>query len=420
MQELSTQLKELSDRGFIRPSSSPWGASCKPHTYSGTEGVVGLTRWFKKMETVFNISNCPPKYQVKYATCPLHNSALTWWNTHKRTIGVDAAYAMKWAGLMKLMTEVYCLRNELMDKKLQGYAARSAENKRRIECNPRDNHRQQPPFKRQNTTGYNVERAYTARNNERKRYVGSFPYHNKCMLHHEGLCTIRCGNCKNIGHQTRDCRVTVNPNTQGAAVGNQQGIVYYERGRPGHFRKDCPKLRNQNRGNQTRNKTGNKNGGNEVITKAYAIGEGGINLNSNVVMGIHVDPAKIEEIKDWESPKTPTKIHQFLEARTEENFTNKDLQGSRLDMSTVYHPEPDGQSKRTIQTLEYMLRACVLDFGKGWDKHLLLVEFLYNNSYHTNIKAALFEAFYGCKCRSPICWVEVGDRQLNGPEIIHE
>nr|GFA22571.1 retrotransposon protein, putative, Ty3-gypsy subclass [Tanacetum cinerariifolium] len=82
----------------------------------------------------------------------------------------------------------------------------------------------------------------------------------------------------------------------------------------------------------------------------------------------------------------------------------------RLDMSTVYHPEPDGQSKRTIQTLEYMLRACVLDFGKGWDKHLLLVEFLYNNSYHTNIKAALFEAFYGCKCRSPICWVEVGDR----------
>nr|GEX78947.1 putative reverse transcriptase domain-containing protein [Tanacetum cinerariifolium] len=59
---------------------------CKPHTFSGTEGVVGLTRWFEKMETVFNISNCPPKYQVKYATCTLQNSALTWWNSHKRTI----------------------------------------------------------------------------------------------------------------------------------------------------------------------------------------------------------------------------------------------------------------------------------------------------------------------------------------------
>ncbi|GJZ96665.1 putative reverse transcriptase domain-containing protein [Tanacetum coccineum] len=86
---------------------------CKPHNFSGTEGVVGLTRWFEKMETVFNISNCPPKYQVKYATCTLQDSALTWWNSHKRTIGVEAAYAMNWVELMKLMTEVYCPRNEI-------------------------------------------------------------------------------------------------------------------------------------------------------------------------------------------------------------------------------------------------------------------------------------------------------------------
>nr|GEW13947.1 hypothetical protein [Tanacetum cinerariifolium] len=244
----------------------------------------------------------------------------------QRTIGVDAAYAMKWAGLMKLMTEVYYPRNEvqkmetelwnltvkgnhltaytqrfqglilmctrmvpdeedrverfigglpdntkgnviaanparlqdairianqLMDKKLQGYAARSAENKRIMESNPRDNRRQQPPFKR-------------------------------CKLHHEGLCTIRCGNCKKIGHQTRDCRVTVNQNTQGATVRNQQGIGCYECGRPRHFRKDCPKLRNQNHGNQIRNKTGV----NEVTAKAYAIGRGGTNPDSNVVTGM--------------------------------------------------------------------------------------------------------------------------------------
>nr|GEW00332.1 putative reverse transcriptase domain-containing protein [Tanacetum cinerariifolium] len=94
--------------------------------------------------------------------------------------------------------------------------------------------------------------------------------------------------------------------------------------------------------------------------------------------------------------------------------------GTRLDMSTAYHPETDGQSGRTIQTLEDMLRACVLDFGKGWDKYLPLVEFSYNNSYHSSIKAAPFEALYGRKYRSPICWAEVGDRQLTGPEIIHE
>ncbi|GJU51433.1 putative reverse transcriptase domain-containing protein [Tanacetum coccineum] len=94
--------------------------------------------------------------------------------------------------------------------------------------------------------------------------------------------------------------------------------------------------------------------------------------------------------------------------------------GTQLDMSTTYHPETDGQSERTIQTLEDMLRACVIDFEKGWDRHLPLIEFSYNNSYHTSIKAAPFEALYGRKCRSPICWAEVGDAQLTGPEIVRE
>ncbi|GKA98147.1 reverse transcriptase domain-containing protein [Tanacetum coccineum] len=76
--------------------------------------------------------------------------------------------------------------------------------------------------------------------------------------------------------------------------------------------------------------------------------------------------------------------------------------GTCLDMSTAYHPQIDGQSERTIQTLEDMLRACVIDFGNSWDKHLPLVEFCYNNSYHTSIKVSPFEALYGRKCRSPV------------------
>ncbi|GJY18488.1 reverse transcriptase domain-containing protein [Tanacetum coccineum] len=93
---------------------------------------------------------------------------------------------------------------------------------------------------------------------------------------------------------------------------------------------------------------------------------------------------------------------------------------TQLDMSTTYHPETDGQSERTIQTLEDMLQACVIDFGKEWERHLPLVEFSYNNSYHASIKATSFEALYGRKCRSSVCWTEVGDVQLTGPEIIHE
>ncbi|GJT42123.1 putative reverse transcriptase domain-containing protein [Tanacetum coccineum] len=226
---------------------------CQPLNFYGTKGVVGLTR-----------------------------CALTWWNSYKRTVGVDAAYAMKWMELMKLMTDVYYPRNEiqkmdtelwnltvkgndltlytrrfqelvllctrmvpdeedkveryiaeptrlqdairiannLMDQKLKGYA-RSAKNKRRFNNNPRDNRGQQTAFTRKNVGGQNVARAYTGENNEKK------------------------------------------------------GIVCYECGRPGHYRKDCPKLRNQN--------SGNKTGNNEAIARAYAIGGGGANLDSNVV-----------------------------------------------------------------------------------------------------------------------------------------
>ncbi|KAI3695430.1 hypothetical protein L1987_78427 [Smallanthus sonchifolius] len=98
----------------------------------------------------------------------------------------------------------------------------------------------------------------------------------------------------------------------------------------------------------------------------------------------------------------------------------QEAMGTRLDMSTAYHPQTDGQSERTIQTLEDMLRACVMDFGGNWDTHLPLAEFSYNNSYHTSINAAPFEALYGRKCRSPLCWAEVGEKHLTGPEIVQE
>ncbi|GJR67320.1 putative reverse transcriptase domain-containing protein [Tanacetum coccineum] len=94
--------------------------------------------------------------------------------------------------------------------------------------------------------------------------------------------------------------------------------------------------------------------------------------------------------------------------------------GTKLDMSTAYHPQINGQSERTIQTLEDMLRAYVLDFEGSWDVHLPLVEFSYNNSYHSSMRYASFEALYGIKCRSPIMWAEVGEVQLIGPELVQE
>ncbi|GJX43899.1 putative reverse transcriptase domain-containing protein [Tanacetum coccineum] len=89
-------------------------------------------------------------------------------------------------------------------------------------------------------------------------------------------------------------------------------------------------------------------------------------------------------------------------------------------MNTAYHLQIDGQSERTIQTLKDILRACAIDFRKGWVNHFPLVEFSYNNSYHASIKAAPFEALYGRKCRSPVCWAEVGQVQLTGLKIVQE
>ncbi|GKA37230.1 putative reverse transcriptase domain-containing protein [Tanacetum coccineum] len=89
-------------------------------------------------------------------------------------------------------------------------------------------------------------------------------------------------------------------------------------------------------------------------------------------------------------------------------------------MSTAYHPQTDGQSERTIQTLEDMLRACVIDFGGSWNVYLPLAEFSYNNSYHSSIRCAPFEALYGRKSRSPVLWAEIGESGLIGSELVQE
>ena len=83
--------------------------------------------------------------------------------------------------------------------------------------------------------------------------------------------------------------------------------------------------------------------------------------------------------------------------------------GTQLNFTTTYHPQSDGQSERMIQTLEDMLRACVLDWGTDWVQHLSLVEFSYNNNWYSSIEMARYEALYGRRCRSPVCWDEPAD-----------
>ncbi|GJW33651.1 retrotransposon protein, putative, ty3-gypsy subclass [Tanacetum coccineum] len=116
----------------------------------------------------------------------------------------------------------------------------------------------------------------------------------------------------------------------------------------------------------------------------------------------------------------PVSIVSYRDGRFTSNFW-QDFQeelGTKLHMSTTFHPQTDGQSERTIQTLEDMLRACAIDFRGNWDDHLPLVEFAYNNSYHSSIKMPPYEMLYDRKCRTPVCWEEVGSKELASTDVV--
>jgi hypothetical protein len=146
----------------------------------------------------------------------------------------------------------------------------------------------------------------------------------------------------------------------------------------------------------------------------------------------HFLPIKLSDTMDSYSRlhiKEIIRLHGVpvsLVSEREPRFTStfwKSLQkalGTDLRMSTAFHPQTDGQSERTVQTLEDMLRACVLDFRVNWERHLALVEFAYNNSYQASIEMAPYEALYGRPCRSPICWTEVGETSLLAPDLARE
>nr|GEX46137.1 putative reverse transcriptase domain-containing protein [Tanacetum cinerariifolium] len=760
---------------------------CQPLYFKGTEGVVKLTQWFERMETVFHISNCLAENQVKFATCTLMAGALTWWNSHVRIVSNDVTYVMTWIELKKKMADKYCPRNEmekieteveryigglpdtihesvaasklktmyeatkmatgLMDKKIRTYAERQAANKRKFKDTSRNNQGRQQPPKRQD-----VERAYATGSGKgvcsgqcrdkpgcKHHYSSQFDIA-PTILDHDYAVGLADGRIVSVNTEAEDKSekkrlenvpivrdflevfpedLPCLPSTRKVVFqidlipGAAPGITNFEYGKKMFRKRHLEPVFIDDILIYSKNKKEHEEHLRAIlkllkkeelyakfskcefwIPKVQFLGHV---INSK---GIHVDPAKIESIKDWVSPKLPTKIRQFLglagyyqryiegflkiakpttkltqkkikfewgdkqeaafqllkqklcsaqilalqegsedfvtycdasikgkanvvadalsrkeqeplrvralvmtigldlpkqhlnaqtEARKLENIKKEDVGGmlvenaknpdaireqklephadgtqclngrswihcygdlrtvimheshkskysihpgsdkmyqdmkklywwsnmkadittyvrkyltcakvkaehqiplgllvrheipvwkltksvifapmretdpleklaklylkevvarhripvsiiydrdprfasrfwrtlqkalgTSLDMSTAYHLETDGQSERTIQTLEDMLHACVIDFGKGWVNHFPLVEFSYNNSYHASIKAAPFEALYGRKCRLPVCWNEVGEFHLTGLEIVQE
>ncbi|GJW61282.1 putative reverse transcriptase domain-containing protein [Tanacetum coccineum] len=236
---------------------------CQPLNFKGTKGVVGLIRWFEKMETIFHISNCPEKYQVKE--------------------------------LMKLMAEVYYPRTEIQKMESKWFPIPKEEDRLEkfiggLPDNIQGNVIAAEPTRLQDAVrmANNLmdqklkARASTGGNNERIVYNGPLPLYNKCKFHHEGPCTVRCGKCNKVRHLTKDYKATIfTTSNQRGQVVNQRVLTCFECGNQGHYMSDCPKLKDQNRGN----KTGNKSGIGEARGKAYVLGEGDANPDSNVITG---------------------------------------------------------------------------------------------------------------------------------------
>ncbi|GJW63307.1 hypothetical protein Tco_0115191 [Tanacetum coccineum] len=258
---------------------------CQPLNFKETEGVVGLSQWLKKMESVFHISGCTIDNQVKFATCTLLGVALTWWNGHMRTLGHDAAYAMTWGTLKKKLTDKYCPKGEIKKLEIEPWNLKTKkvykyisglpdnihgnvmrnDNKRKADDSSRNN--QQQPHKKQN-----VARAYTTGPGEKKAYTKNIPLCTKCNYHHTGQCAPKCGNCKRYGHTTNDCRVNTNNINNN---NNQTAGASYECGNTGHMRKNCLKLKNR----------GNGNGNGITQGRAYSLGGRDASLDSNVIAG---------------------------------------------------------------------------------------------------------------------------------------
>ncbi|GKB08736.1 putative reverse transcriptase domain-containing protein [Tanacetum coccineum] len=265
-----------------RECTYPDFLKCQPLNFKGTKGVVGLTQWFEKMESVYSISNCTVACQVKFAMCTLQGNALTWWNSHVKTTTPEAAHAMPWRTLKKMMTDKYCPRGEIkklefemmpLSSPLNSWTKRSTLGLN-VRLTTKESLMTQPGTTRisNQTREKNTRRAYATGNGDKRPYGGPRPLCSKCNYHHDGPCAPKCHKCNRFGHLGRDCRSPPNVNT-GA---NQRAC--FECGAQGHFKKDCPKLKNNNnRGNQAGNA--------KAQAKVYAVGNAGANPDNNVVTG---------------------------------------------------------------------------------------------------------------------------------------
>nr|GEV40220.1 putative reverse transcriptase domain-containing protein [Tanacetum cinerariifolium] len=311
-------VQAMIDQALLRNSTNGDGSH-------RTEGVVGLTRWIEKMESIFQISGCAIENQVKFSTCTLLDVALTWWNSQIRSLGPDAC-SMTWELLKKKTTDKYCPQGKIKKLDLELWNLKVKENNvsaytehfqeltlictkfvadetekinKYVSGLPDNIYGSVKASKPKtlddtielandlmNPKRQNVARVHNMGTGERKPYSGNLPKCTKCHFHHNGPCTQKCHRCNKVGHFPHDCRSSSNANVVNAQMNNGENPIgngFFECGAPRHFKRDCPKLKNKDGGKV------NAPGWVYAVGNAKKRGNASMDPDSNVVTGNSYD-----------------------------------------------------------------------------------------------------------------------------------
>nr|GEV13030.1 hypothetical protein [Tanacetum cinerariifolium]GEW74923.1 hypothetical protein [Tanacetum cinerariifolium] len=240
---------------------------CQPLNFKITEGVVGLSQWLERMESVFHISDCTDDNQVKFATCTLLGASLTWWNGHMRTLGHDVAYAMTWETLEKKFTNKYYPKGEIKKIEIELWNLK-------VRGNDVAAYTQ-----RFQELGLMCTKFLADETKKINKYIDRLTdnIHGNVMSARPKTlddaieqCVPKCGNCKRYSHTTSDYRVNTNNNK------NQKAGACYECGNTGHIKKNSLKLKNHR----------NCNGNGVAQGRAYDLGGRHASPDSNVITGM--------------------------------------------------------------------------------------------------------------------------------------